>query len=83
MLSVLTEKIEANSKDLKFRVNERVRITKYIIIFSKDYTKLLSRDLFIINYVFKTNPLAYNFQDLNGETVIGIFSAKEFLLSKL
>ena len=51
MLSVLTEKIETNPKDLKFRVNERVRITKYITIFSKDYTKLLSRDLFIINYV--------------------------------
>ena len=41
--SGLTEKIETNSRALKFKVNDRVRITKYKNIFSKDYTENSSR----------------------------------------
>ena len=37
--SALTEQIETNHKPPKFKVNDRVRITKYNTIFSKDYTK--------------------------------------------
>ena len=36
--SALTEKIEANPKAPKFKVNDRVRITKYKNIFSKGFT---------------------------------------------
>ena len=37
--SVSTEKIETSLKAPKFKVNDRVRITKYINIFSKGYTQ--------------------------------------------
>ena len=37
--SALTEKIETNPTAPKFKVNDRVRITKYKNIFSKGYTK--------------------------------------------
>ena len=37
--SALTEKIETNHKAPKFKVNDRVRITKYKNIFSKGYTE--------------------------------------------
>ena len=37
--SALTEKTETNSKAPKFKVNDRVRITKYKNIFSKSYTE--------------------------------------------
>ena len=37
--SALTEKIKTNLKAPKFKVNDRVRITKYKNIFSKDYTE--------------------------------------------
>ena len=37
--STLTEKNETNSKAPKFKVNDRVRITKYKNIFSKTYTE--------------------------------------------
>ena len=37
--SVLTEKIKTNLKAPKFKVNDRVRITKYKNIFSKGYTE--------------------------------------------
>ena len=35
--SALNKKIETNIKASKFKVNDRVRITKYKNIFSKDY----------------------------------------------
>ena len=37
--SAFTEKIETNSTVSKFKVNDRVRITKYKNIFSKNYTE--------------------------------------------
>ena len=41
--SPLIEKIETNPKVPKFKVNNRVRITKYSNIFGKNYTKNWSR----------------------------------------
>ena len=46
--SALTEKIETNVTASKFKVNDRVRITKYKNIFSKGDTKTWSREIFII-----------------------------------
>ena len=54
--SVLTEKIEMNHEDLKFKVGNIVRITKHKNIFSKGYTENWSGDIFIIDSVLKTNP---------------------------
>ena len=39
IIQALTEKIETNPKAPKFKVNDRVRITKYKNIFSKHYTE--------------------------------------------
>ena len=81
--SALTEKIETNSKAPKFKVNDRVRITKYKNIFSKGYTENWSREIFIIDSVLKTNPWTYKLKDLNREKIIGSFYEKELLLSIL
>ena len=37
--SVLTENNKSNPKARKFKINDRVRITKYKNIFSEDYTE--------------------------------------------
>ena len=63
--SALTEKIETNSKAPKFKVNDKLRITKYKNIFSKGYTENWSREVFIIDSVLKTNPWTYEIKDLN------------------
>ena len=55
--SALTEKLETNPKAPKFKVNDRVRITKY---------KNILR-IFIIDSILKTNPWTYKIKDLNGE----------------
>ena len=73
----MTEKIEANPKVPKFKVNDRVTITKYKNIFSKGYTENWSREIFIIDSVLKTNPWTYKINDLNGEKVIGSFYEKK------
>ena len=81
--SALTEKIEATSvasvASSKFKVNNRVRITKYKNIFSKGYTENCLREIFIINYVLKTNLWTCKIKDLNEEKITGSFCKKELL----
>ena len=79
----MTEKIEANTKAPNFKVNNRVRFTKYKNIFSKGYTENWSREIFIINSVLKANYWTHKIKDLNGEKIIGCFYEKYLLLSKL
>ena len=51
--SAFTEKIETNAKAPKFKINDRVRITKYKNMFSKGYTENWSREIFIVDSVLK------------------------------
>ena len=52
--SILTEKTETNHEAPKSRVNDRVKITKYKNVLSKDYTENQSRKIFIIDSILKT-----------------------------
>ena len=80
----MTEKIETNLKAPRYKVNDRVRITKYKNIFSsKGYTENWSREIFIVDSLFKTNPWTYKIKDLNGGKIIGSFYEKELLRSIL
>ena len=79
--STLTEKIETNPKTPKFKVNDKFRISKYKNVFSKSYTENWLGEIFIINFVLKTNPWTYKIKDLNGEKIIASFYEKELLLS--
>ena len=81
--SVLTEKVETDPEASKFKVNDRVQITKYKDIFSKGYNENWWRKVFIINFVFKTNPWTYEIKHLNGEKIIWSFYEKELLLIML
>ena len=63
--SASTEKIEINPKAPKFKVNDRKRIAKYRNILSKGYIENWSREIFIMDFVLKTNPWTYKIKDLN------------------
>ena len=65
----MSVKIETNPKALKFEVNDRVLITKKNLKDTKNWT----REIFIIDYVSRTNSWTYKIQDLNGEEIIGNF----------
>ena len=61
---------EINNKDPKFKVGDRVRISKYKNIFAKGYMPNWSEEVFVIKKVNVIN-------DLNGEEIIGTFYEKE------
>ena len=66
-----------NEKDPKFKVGDRVRISKYKNIFSKGYTENWSEEVFIISKIKSTVPWTYVISDLNGEPITGIFYEKQ------
>ena len=66
-----------NYKNPKFKVGDRVRISKYKNIFAKSYTPNWSEEVFVIKKVKNTVPWTYVINDLNGEEIIGTFYEKE------
>ena len=79
----MTKKIKTHPKAPKFKVNDRVSITKHKNIFTKGYTENRSREIFIVDSVLKTNPGIYKMKNINGEKIIGSFYETELLLSIL
>ena len=68
---------EHNEKRSRFKVGDRVRISKFKNIFAKEYTPNWSREIFIVNKINDTVPYTYNIKDLNGEEIIGSFYDRE------
>ena len=62
-----------NKKYSRFKIDDRVRISKFKNIFAKGYTPNSGREIFIINKINDTVPYTYNLKDLNGEEIIGSF----------
>ena len=58
---------EINNKDPKFKVGDRVRISKYKNIFAKGCTSNWSEEVFVIKKVNNTVPWNFVINDLNGE----------------
>ena len=81
--SGLTATIESSRKALKFKVGDKVRITKYKNFFIRGYTKNWSREIFVIDFVLKSSSWTYKIKDLNKEKITGSFYEKELLLSNL
>ena len=77
--SALTQEIESSHKTPKFKIGDRVRITKYRNFVRKVYTKNWAREIFVIDCVLKTNPWAYRTKDSNREKVKINFYEKELL----
>ena len=68
---------ESNEKDLKFKIGDHVKISKYKNISAKGYTPNWSEEIFIISKIKNTVPWTYRISDLNGEEIMGSFYEKE------
>ena len=68
---------EHNEKDSRFKVGDRVRISKFKNIFAKGYTPNWSKEIFIVDKINDTVPYTYNIKDLNDEEIIGSFYDRE------
>ena len=74
---------EHSQKRSRFKVGDRVRISKFKKIFAKGYTPNWSREIFIFNKINDTVPYTYNIKDLNEEEIIGSFCDRELQKSIL
>ena len=68
---------EHNEKDSRFKVGDRVRISRYKNIFAKGNTPNWNKEIFIVDKINDTVPHTYNLKDLNDEEIIGSFYDKE------
>ena len=74
---------EHNEKDSRFKIGDRVRISKFKNIFAKGYTPNWSTEIFIVNKINDTAPYTYNLKDLNDEEIIGSLYDRELQKSIL
>ena len=74
---------EHNVKDSRFKVSDRIRISKFKNIFAKGYTPNWSTEIFIVDKINDTVPYTYNLKDLNDEEIIGSFYDRELQKIKL
>ena len=74
---------EHNEKDSRFKVGERVIISRYKNIFAKGYTPNWSKEIFIVDKINDAVPYTYNLKYLNDEEIIGSFCDKELQKSIL
>ena len=63
---------EINDNDLKFKVGDHVKISKYKSIFSKGYTPNWSEEV-VIKKIKNTVPWTCVIDDLNGEEITRTF----------
>ena len=73
---------EHNEKDSKFKVGDRVRISRYKNIFAKRYAPNWSSEIFIVDKINDTVTYTYNLKDLNAEEIIGSFYDNELQKTK-
>ena len=67
----------------KFKVGDKVRISKYKRkIFDKGYTPNWTEEVFTVDKIQYTNPIAYKLKDLNDEEIRGSFYEPELLKAK-
>ena len=75
--------IDEHNKKNRFKVGDRVRISKFKNIFAKGYTPNWSKEIFIVDKRNDTVPYTYNIKDLNDEEIIGSFYDRELQKTKL
>ncbi|KAL9950244.1 hypothetical protein ACROYT_G042717 [Oculina patagonica] len=75
--------MEPLSAKPKFKVGDKVRISKYKRkVFDKGYTPNWSEEIFIVDKIQYTNPITYKLKDLNNEEIQGSFYESELLKAK-
>ena len=69
-------KKEVNDKGPKFKVGDRVKISKYKNIFAKGCTPNWSEEIFVIKKLKNTVPWTYIINDLNDNEITATFMKK-------
>ena len=76
--NLYSDEIYKSVKKPKFRIGDRVRISKYKRkLFDKGFTPNWTEEVFVIDGILNTKPITYRLIDLQGETVAGSFYEQE------
>ena len=68
---------DSNKKDPKFKIGDRVRISKHKNIFAKGYMQNRSEEVFITSKIKNIVPWTYAISDFNGKPITGSFYKQE------
>jgi hypothetical protein len=68
---------DENKIEIKFKVGDKVRISKMKRVFEKGYTPNWTREIFVIHQVLATNPPTFIIKDLENEIIEGTFYQSE------
>lgn len=68
--------------NIKYNLNDRVRIKKLKKTFENKYDTNWSREIFVISDVLNTRPVTYKIRDLNNEDVEGSFYYEDLQKTK-
>ena len=72
--NLYSDEIYKQVKKPKFRIGDRVRISKYKRkLFDKGFTPNWTVEIFVIDGIFNTKPVTHCLVDLQGEAVTGSF----------
>ena len=66
----------------KYKVGDRVRISKYKKHFEKGSTPNWTNEICIVSGIKNTNPITYTIKDLNNENILGSFYSQELQHTK-
>lgn len=69
-------------KQLKFKVGNRVRVSKYKNIFEKVYTPSWMTEIFTVDQVKQTKPITQKLNDYQDQSIEGGFYEQELLKVK-
>ena len=76
-LSILYSKPLREFRKPKFKVGDRVRISKYDLLFRKGYKPQFTKEVFEIVAISSKKPPTYTIKDAQDETIRGKFYQKE------
>lgn len=65
-------------RKIKFRIGDKVRVSKYKHVFEKGYTPNWTTEIFTINKIQHTNPVTYKLVDYQNKAIEGGFYQEEF-----
>lgn len=74
--------IENATGTVKFKIGDRVRITKFKHKFHNKYDPNWTREIFTVNQILQTNPVTYKIKDSNNEVIEGSFYTLELQKSE-
>ena len=72
---------DSNAKHAKFKVGDRVSISKNKNILAKGYAPNWSEEIFVISKVTNTVAWTWLISDLNGEDIVGTFFEEELQMT--